>query len=228
MKEADIYYLVNLIGARAYKWKDICGQCGLLFSEVEAIGRELVNIKDGHSQCLAIGLGKWCNISSKDGIHCQDPTLDVLVKALQSQVVNEGALAQEILKNRNNLPSVMAKGDSLILFVACLEFFVHYVDEDKSKTLCVQPENISPVPSTASYQQIHFQVPHGMLHPQGYVQGPPQGSSQYQYGSNFQASPSSMNFSGHHQYGISLHQSQVCSLHHKYRMTSYSPHAKII
>ncbi len=111
VEEGDVYYLVNVIGGHAYKWKDILGQCGLLFSEIEAIGRDLVHIKDGPSHCLAVGLAKWCNISSKDGIHHLDPTLDVLIKALQSQVVNEGALALEILRNSNNLPSMMRKGD---------------------------------------------------------------------------------------------------------------------
>lgn len=106
MKEVDIHYLVELIGPTAYKWRDICGQCGLLPSELEAIGRELVNIANGHTQCLAAGLAKWCNISSGDGIHSKDPKLEVLVKALQSQVVDEGVLAEKVSQNCENLPSV--------------------------------------------------------------------------------------------------------------------------
>jgi hypothetical protein len=106
VKEVDVYYLVNLIGAHAYKWKIICGQCGLLPSEIEAIGRDPVNLASGHSQCLAAGLTKWCNIASTDGSHCLDPRLDVLVKALRSSVVNEGILAQTILQHCDNLPSM--------------------------------------------------------------------------------------------------------------------------
>lgn len=105
MKEVDVYYLVELIGATAYKWKEICGQCGLLPSEIEAIRREPVNITGGHAHCLAVGLAQWCNI------HRFDHKLSVLVKALRSRIVNEGVLAGKVLHNCSNLPSVKQKGD---------------------------------------------------------------------------------------------------------------------
>lgn len=106
MKEVDVCYLVNLIGTHAHKWKQICVQCGLLLGEVEAIGKDLVNILDGDAWCLTVGLNKWCNISSTDGTHYLDPKLDVLVVALRSETVGEGVLADRILKNSGDLPSV--------------------------------------------------------------------------------------------------------------------------
>ena len=48
----------------------------------------------------------WCNISPTDGQHDSYPTFDILIKAIRSQVVGEGVLAETILNRRHELPSV--------------------------------------------------------------------------------------------------------------------------
>ena len=106
VKEKDVHFLVNLIGNCAYKWEEICGQCGLLPNEIKAIARDPLNVTGGHIRCLTAGLSRWCNISPTDGQHSYYPTLDILVKAIRSQAVNEGVLANEIWAKRQHLPSM--------------------------------------------------------------------------------------------------------------------------
>ena len=107
VKEKDVHFLVRLIGNCAYKWKEICGQCGLLPDEIEAIARDPLNVlTGGNIQCLTAGLSRWCNISPMDGQHSSTPTLDILVKAIRSPVVNKGALADDVWARRHELPSL--------------------------------------------------------------------------------------------------------------------------
>ena len=106
IKEKDVQFLVCLIGDCAYKWKEICGQCGLLPGEIKTIARDPLNVAGGAIQCLTDGLAAWCNISPGDGKHSSYPTLNILVKAIRSQVVKEGVLANTIWERRNELPSL--------------------------------------------------------------------------------------------------------------------------
>ena len=44
IEERDVQFLVGLIGTKAYKWKEICGQCGLLPGEINAIAKDITNV----------------------------------------------------------------------------------------------------------------------------------------------------------------------------------------
>jgi len=104
VKESDVQFLVCLIGTKAYKWKTMLGQCGLLPSEIASIER--MRFHD-HSEFLTEGLAVWYKTSRGDGLgHSKDPTLGVLDDALCSSVVSESTLADEIMKKWRNLSSV--------------------------------------------------------------------------------------------------------------------------
>lgn len=106
VEERDVQYLVGLIGPCSFKWKMICGQCGLLPDEIRQIESQPMSFLGGTVTYLTEGLTAWCKISPYDGIHDVHPMLSVLIKALRSQVVDEGKLANKIVKNWYNLPSV--------------------------------------------------------------------------------------------------------------------------
>ncbi len=73
---------------------------------MDTIGANVVNVIGGPSQCMTAGLTKWCNISPTDGWHVSYPTLEILVRALRSEVVGEVVLAETIWNKRHELPSV--------------------------------------------------------------------------------------------------------------------------
>lgn len=106
VEERDVQYLVDLIGPCSFKWKKICAQCGLLPDEIQRIESQPMNFLGGTDACLTEGLTVWCKISPDDGIHNVHPMLSLLIKALRSPVVGEGKLANKIVKNWYNLPSV--------------------------------------------------------------------------------------------------------------------------
>lgn len=109
VEERDVPYLVDLIGPCAWNWREICAQCGLLPDEVRLIGSLPWCYSGGPVTCLTEGLTAWCKVSPDDGIHSFHPRLSVLIKALRSKVVGEGKLANKIVKNWCNLPSVKAR-----------------------------------------------------------------------------------------------------------------------
>ena len=63
----------------------------------------------GPVTCLTEGLTFWCKITPDDGVHDFHPKLSVLIEALRSQVVGEGTLANTVVKNWYNLPSVKSR-----------------------------------------------------------------------------------------------------------------------
>lgn len=107
----DVKRLVSLLRNCVEKWSKICSECGLLRHEIQEIQRkdeqEMQRSNPNNTLCLLKGLTKWCTTSSIK--NRSKATLYVLIKALHSKDVDEGDLAENLLRNWFTLPSVIKR-----------------------------------------------------------------------------------------------------------------------
>ena len=97
--------LVGMLGNRVMNWRQICEQCGVLPIDVEVIARTpLYLLGNYHTDCCTAGLKKWCSSGEK-------AMFSTFIRALRSRVVGEGALANEIIQRRHELPSAKHRED---------------------------------------------------------------------------------------------------------------------
>ena len=100
VKERDLKYLMKFLNNHAWRWRDIGTALDFLEGELKAI--EHANKLGGAHEYLRELLRLWVN---KPEEHPNEPTIDSLIAALQSNGVNLGAVADTIRAHRMLIPS---------------------------------------------------------------------------------------------------------------------------